>query len=570
MERRMDAGPLRQDSRASLLADVVVPQIRRALALIDRNPASPTYGCADRAYWYYRTLTNFPGATWQQLMLALACVYRTDHPANPHHGDPETAALVSGLLLFWARSSHADGSFDEWYLNERSYCPTAITAAGAALTLHLMGEALPGAARAEGLAALERAGRWLEPRYNDEVMNQNLAAAVALQGLASLMPGARWESVAKAKLERVGREQTREGWFPEYGGLDLGYSSLALDLLAACRMLGAEAIVDDMARRLARFLVDVRGSGAAIPGRLGSRGTSHGFPFGALYFAERDPAAARLAGKLLAGIAQRRIALPDAVDDRYFAYFYLPQFALAFWRAVAVPDAVEAVADPTGTTDLQESGVVVVRRSAWSATVSRRLGGALALETQDRTLFYHLGYEVTLEDDRRYSSAVWTMDTAASREEGGLIVAETSFRAVSGGLPLRRLMVPFQAVLYLLCSSWLAGAFQALIKRRMITPHAYLPLTLTRRVEVAAGAVSVADTLVPQSLPGRLRSIQVASGISMHSPSSRQDPGLSVAVDTQVFEQVLERLNRGIPVTLHWTWTAATGSTGFELTEATG
>lgn len=568
MERLIDAAPLRHESKAPLLADLVVPQIRRARALTDLNPASLTYGCADRAYWYYRTLTNFPGATWQQLMLAFACVFRAAHPANPYQGDPETAALVGAALSFWARSQHADGAFDEWYLNERSYCPTAITSAGAALTMHLMGDALPAAARAKGLAALERAGRWLEPRYNAEVMNQNLAAAAALQGLALLLPGSRWSDVARDKLERIRREQTKEGWFPEYGGMDFGYSTLALDLLAACRMLGAAAGIDEMAARLCAFLVDAWGAGPVAPGRLGSRGTSHAFPFGALTFAAHDRSAARLAQMLLAGIEARLAALPATVDDRYFAYFYLPQFALALLHAANAAnnaDAAVSSVQPAGRTDLAGSGLVVIRHGDWSVSISRRLGGALAIESRDSPPLYHLGYDVTSEEGRRYSSAVWHAVVSPHHDAGAAVCVEAGFRAVSSGLPLRRLMVPFQLVLYGLRSSRLAGAFQALIKRRMIAPVAGLSLKLERRIETTPDAIVVVDRFVRPPGCARITVIRIAACISMHSPSARQDPGHAVRADANLLHLVCAELERNGTASIRWRWSRASGCATHEL-----
>lgn len=550
MERFIDAERLRPDSAASVLADVVLPQVSRALSLIDLNPQSPTFGCADRAYWYYRTLTNFPGATWQQLMLALACVYRTPHPSNAYHLDPATASLVGALISFWAKSQHPDGAFDEWYLNEHSYCPTAITAAGAALTLHLMDEALPREARAAGLAALERAGKWLEPRYNAAVMNQNLAACVALQGLAKLLPASRWDAVARAKLERVRNDQNAEGWFPEYGGFDFGYSTLALDLLGACRLLGTGSIVDGLAGKLCRMLVDVRGAGPAAPGRLGSRGTSHAFAFGALVFAAVDSNAALLAQHQLDGLAGRVVPRPDTVDDRYFAYFALPQFALAYLHSLTDAGSIAPAPARSGMTDKRDSGLAVVRHADWSITVNRRLGGAFALETPDRSPLYHLGYEVTTHQGRRFSTATLAEDQLAPYAESMPIEIAARFRAVSSGLPLRRWMVPFQAVLYMLRSSRAAAAFQDLIKRRMISPRRSLPLRLVRIVDVGGEWVRVTDTLIPQPGLAKVVQIQVASTVAMHTPSGRQDEGTSQVLAPDDALRVVDLLNAGIAASI--------------------
>lgn len=566
MERLTDTPAVGLDGASAVLAEAVLPQLDRASALIDRNPSSQTFGCADRDYWYYRTLTNFPGATWQQLMLALACVYRTEHPANPHHLNRDTASLVGAVLSFWARSQHRDGAFDEWYLNERSYCPAAITGAGAALTLFLMGDDLPRATRDLATAALERTARWLEPRYNADVMNQNLAAAAALQGLARLLPGSRWEGVARAKLERARRDQTPEGWFPEYGGMDFGYSTLALDLLAACSLLGSGPLADDMAGSLCRFLVEIRGAGFAAPGRLGSRGTSHAFPFGAIHFAASDANAAALAQSQLMGMTRRLAPRPENVDDRYFAYFYLPQFALALNRARAINVPIAPSPEPGGKSAFAASGLAVFRRGDWSVAVSRRLGAAAAVQTRNGPPVYHLGFEVRTQRGKRYASAAWEPGAQALPAVDGDVIDRVSrFRAVSSALPLRRLMIPFQLAIQVLVSSALAAAFQALVKRRMIAPQDALALRQERRIEVSADEVRIRDRLVPESGLGMLASIEPATVISMHSPSARQDPAQATHAPVAVLERARDLLNRGQPATLCWRWQASTAMATFAL-----
>lgn len=552
MQRSTDLAHGPAQSAAAILAATVVPQVERARALVDQNPASATYGCADRPYWYYRTLTNFPGATWQQLMLAFAALYRTAHPSNPFHRDPQVLALAGALLQWWAASQHADGSFDEWYLNERSYCPTAITGAGAALTMHLLGDELPAQARAAGITALTRASRWLDGRYNEQVMNQNLAAVVAIQGLARLTGSADWQRRAGAKLARVRADQNAEGWFPEYGGMDLGYSALALDLLAAASLLGAGALADTMARDLCECLASLQGAGFATPGRIGSRGTSHSFPHGALYFAHSDPAAAGLAQRWLAGLAHDLAPRADVVDDRYFAYFYLPQLALAFRGAVdhLLPTGRAAGA---AVTDLPNAGLVVIRRDAWSVSVNRRLGGALALEASGRPPLYHLGYEAVAAGGRRYASAsLEAGGVVHACVEGRTVNARAQFRAVSAGVPLRRLMIPFQLVVHVLRSSRMAAAFQALIKRRMVAPVRPLSLRLERVVRVDEHAVRITDKVIPGADLGELSTLSVAATVSMHSPSGRQERARSVALSAETSVAVAKRLSAGRTVTIEF------------------
>jgi hypothetical protein len=64
-----------------------VPYVRRALSLQDCNPRSPTYGCCDRQFWQYRTITGFAASTMQQLALPFAVLFSAEFPGNEWHND---------------------------------------------------------------------------------------------------------------------------------------------------------------------------------------------------------------------------------------------------------------------------------------------------------------------------------------------------------------------------------------------------------------------------------------------------------------------------------------------------
>jgi len=248
---------------------------------------------------------------------------------------------------------------------------------------------------------------------------------------------------------------------------------------------------------------------------------------------------------------------PDlsTVDDRYFAYFYFPQFALALRELAKSEPKTEPKAVPRRdeTTDLAKSGLLVRRSKGGSVTVSRRLGSAIAFCTPKALPHYHLGYEVVTEDGRRYSSAAWDAATVIS-DLGATDALKTStpFRAVSSGVPLRYLMIPFQIVVHLLFNSRLSQAFQKAIKGRMVSPDAQLPLQLARSVHFTEAKVEVEDEFQPQPGLGKIVSVQIASQISMHSPSARQDLGLGIEFPSGTCEAIASRLSAGQSASLSW------------------
>ena len=102
-------------------------QIPRILTCMDRNPLSTTFGCCDRSYWLEKT-RDFPDAVRQFGVQALAIVYAHELPGNPYYQNENILYWIEAGLCYWAKIQHSDGSFDEFYPNERGWVgPTAFT-----------------------------------------------------------------------------------------------------------------------------------------------------------------------------------------------------------------------------------------------------------------------------------------------------------------------------------------------------------------------------------------------------------------------------------------------------------
>ncbi|MBI4229745.1 MAG: hypothetical protein HY608_02805, partial [Planctomycetes bacterium] len=104
----------------------------RILTQLDRNPRSPTYGCATRAFWHDRT-QSFPNGAAQACAAALALASEADGGIPPYAGSAQVAQWAGAALAYWASIQRRDGSFDEAYPGQRSYCATAFSSLGAAL-----------------------------------------------------------------------------------------------------------------------------------------------------------------------------------------------------------------------------------------------------------------------------------------------------------------------------------------------------------------------------------------------------------------------------------------------------
>ena len=491
-------------------------EVRRAMSLQDFNPASATYGCCDRAFWQYRTISSFAAGTMQQLALPFAVLFDTCFPGNEWHQDATMLDRARAAMLFWARVQHPSGSVDEWYRNEHSYCATAFTTFGVADAYRRLREHMQPVERDEITRALARAATWLSERFNDDVMNQNLAACAALSTVHQLDGDAAVGNAYRRTWQRSLEHQNDEGWFIEYGGADPGYSLLALDLLALLDRGGrAEAV--EPATRLSRFLASLAVGQADMAGRLGSRGTEHSFPFGAEAFAEVIPDSAAVAAHLRAAIERNAINDPRTVDDRYLAYFYLPSFVLASTlgaRSVAAAPAVEAVSWPA-------SGFVVWRRHGADLVCSTHRRGAFNVYAPPLPVHHNLGYWLETTDDRRFATCAWSEDVDVSHETNRLVVKGACVR-VDDTLPLLRHEVAFRAATrWLFVWPPLAGWFHRFITKRKITRRRPGPVTFTREMSQRDNQLVVRDLFELRPGAARIRAVTPVADTDVHSPSAR-------------------------------------------------
>jgi hypothetical protein len=205
----------------------------RFLGLLDREPSSGTYGCVDRNYWHY-SLLDLPNARYQELawLLALACQATPSQlAASPSlqglSGHPKLLAWVQATVNFWLQHRHPDGSVDEVYPYERSFCATAFSTATLAETRHLLGPKL-----ALSPHTLVNTGRWLASHQNPTVSNQQAASLLALYHLAQLTDDAQIKAGLAKRRQALLADQHPDGTWVEYGGLDVGYLTITLAMLA--------------------------------------------------------------------------------------------------------------------------------------------------------------------------------------------------------------------------------------------------------------------------------------------------------------------------------------------------
>jgi len=251
---------------------------RHLLSEINRDPSSSTYGCFDRRYWGWK-LTDFPEATYQRNLANLAWYMRN----NEGEYDPEMIGktIIAGLL-FTAGIQHRDGSFDQAYPFERSF------GAAGFLLPDLIGayQAVKGQCAEAEKEKIERllkhAADFLcaSNEKHGLISNHLAGAALGLFMAGEFFQSSAYDDHAQKLLGFILKNQSPEGWFPEYGGADPGYQTLCMHYLASIyRLKPSEELRSSLDRSL-EFLQYFIHPDGSLGGEYGSRRTEVYYPGG--------------------------------------------------------------------------------------------------------------------------------------------------------------------------------------------------------------------------------------------------------------------------------------------------
>jgi len=286
-----------------------VPQIKRLLTLLDRNPTSKTYGCFDRNYWHYK-IKDFPSGMSQEFVLALALVTQEDFPGNIFFQNEQTKKFVSAALRFMSASSRRDGSTDDYYPYER-----ALGAAVFSLAAGTESYLLLGLKDASLLDFFIRRGKWITAaEESGRLSNHHAIAGLALWNLYSLTGDSHFKKAAEKKIHTVLDWQSKEGWYQEYEGCDPGYLSVSIDFLAQYFQKSKDVQVLESLNRAVNFVYELQYPDGSLSGEVGSRCTNLFAPNGFEILAAGNEKAARIANSFLIAKQSGRLAV---VQDDY-------------------------------------------------------------------------------------------------------------------------------------------------------------------------------------------------------------------------------------------------------------
>lgn len=321
--------------------DAVHAALPRLLASFDRDPLRPSCGLGDRSAWAWKTI-DFFNATPQGAVHGLARLVAADLlPSGMRAG--AIVERIDEAVGAVATLTRRDGSLEEAFPFEGSFCVTALVAYDLLVAREQLAARWSAHARAQCLARVEPLITYLlrADETHGAISNHLLTAVAALVAWSDAVGGAA-EQRAEALMARVRSWQSDEGWYREYSGADAGYQSLATCYLADIHRRRPQwALGESLARSLV-FLSHCAHRDGSFGGPYGSRNTRFLMPAGFEYLAAEIPQAAALAVFARKAISSQSCVTLAALDAANFA----PWFNGYAWAAQLVATRVTTMDVP--------------------------------------------------------------------------------------------------------------------------------------------------------------------------------------------------------------------------------
>ncbi len=489
-------------------------QIPRLLSLMDRNPFSKTYGCADRTYWLDKAI-DFPSAIMQYSVHSLALVYANDFEGNIYYRQPKIKEWILASIKYWSSIQKNDGSYDEFYPNERGWAgPTGFLLYAMLASYELVGEEFPSEMKSEFFGTCKKAALFLA-KYDEHgiLANHHAMALLPLYYAAHVLHDDSLLYNFNEKLDFFLGLQSNEGWFLEYDGADLGYLSASISfltkLLKIMEINGThtewktkiEASIPPAIAFASHFVYP----NGYYGGTMGSRQTLHFYPHGFEVWATKNEHAAAVADWMAEGLANGTLVPPRIMPDRYVAYRvneFLQSFLDAFPRGKIKRGTLPWQGEPFHTY-FSHARMVVRKTKSYYAVVNLAKGGvikAFDLHT-NHLLLNDCGIMLT-DTEGMVSTTQWIDDAYTCTDHENKSQVTGLMHKWANELPTPLKMMALRSALITLGSNTdMAYSIKGKIRERIILQNKALPLSFNRKIIWKENEFSVTDEINSESYP---------------------------------------------------------------------
>lgn len=287
----------------------------RLLSLFDNDPSSKSYGLGDRYHWAWG-LIDFANGTFQGAVHGLSLLWKSG--LWPYDSDEETfLKRIDSIFQGTKEITRKNGSLEEAFPNEGSYCVTALVAFDSLCAIHYLENQVDTNKKSDWLSIIEPLIVYLIE--NDEshafISNHLATAAAALY---------RWHqfkgcplSLKKADtlLKKIIDNQSEEGWYLEYEGPDPGYQSLCTYYLSDVYLITNKLDLLASLKKSADFLSHFLHPDGSFGGTYGSRSTRFYYPGGVVSLSNKINSFNQMKGILEDSILNNLVVNLSSIDE---------------------------------------------------------------------------------------------------------------------------------------------------------------------------------------------------------------------------------------------------------------
>ncbi len=466
----------------------ILKTVPRVLSQIDRDKHSTTYGCCDRNHWHLKT-RDFASAILQQSGLALALLYNTDFEGNIYYKKEYVKEWAEATCYYLRKIQLGDGSFNEYYPHEHGFPPTAFSLYSACEVYKRLNM------NDKGLEeTFKKTARYLSKHIEPQAYNQELASITAMYSAYTII-GEDWILQGlETKLTRILSLQSPEGWFSEYGGADIGYLSVSLDMLAEYYYMSKDKRVKEPLERLVNFIQYFIHADGSIGGEYASRNTTYFLPSGIEVMLQEGNTAAMAVKREILKHSGETGYFMDAVDDRYCSHYLLHSFlrALEKEKANYVPiDEKALLPCHKGSVNMyfEDSGLYVYGENDIYAVVGGRKGGVIKLYKGEDILFVDCGYRVDYGKGK-IAATNWQDNAWNVTQNNNEIVTEGKFTLVKLKVPSPIMHMGLRVVSFVV-----GNKIIGFLKKKLILVDKHTDISFRRKITFEKDGVHIQDEI---------------------------------------------------------------------------
>lgn len=310
--------------------DEVKLNLPRLLSLIDRDITSDSFGMADRYYWAWG-LIDFGNGSFQGISHGFSMLWKNNlWPYDTTQ--KQFINRIDSLFIGAKKLTKKDGSLEEAFPNEGSFCVTALVSFDLLRTIDLLEDIIDQNLKSKWMHIVEPMIMFLikSDETHGIISNHLATASSSLFRWHHLTNDAKAETRALELLKRILQYQSKEGWFKEYNGADPGYQSLCIYYMADIHIQRPDLELLKALRKSIQFLWHFAHPDGSFGGIYGSRCTRFYYPAGILALSDQITEASVLCSYMLDSIKKKRVITLSSIDEPNLT----PTFNAYCWSAV--------------------------------------------------------------------------------------------------------------------------------------------------------------------------------------------------------------------------------------------